>query len=48
MTGHCGGSNEVIFLFLVATSTPLFAEIWMERSFKDAVLRLGKQCPAKG
>ncbi|CAJ1438265.1 unnamed protein product [Effrenium voratum] len=33
----------VIFLFLVATSMPLFAEIWMERSFKEAVCRLGKQ-----
>lgn len=33
----------VIFLFLVATSMPLFAEIWMERSFKEAVFKLGKQ-----
>lgn len=33
----------VIFLFLVATSMPLFAEIWMERSFKEAIFRLGKQ-----
>ncbi|CAE7411692.1 FKS1 [Symbiodinium natans] len=33
----------VIFLFLVATSMPLFAESWMERSFGHAVWRLGKQ-----
>jgi len=33
----------VIFLFLVATSMPLFAESWMERSFCHAVWRLGKQ-----
>eukprot|EP00931_Biecheleriopsis_adriatica_P013173 TRINITY_DN11451_c0_g3_i1.p1 TRINITY_DN11451_c0_g3~~TRINITY_DN11451_c0_g3_i1.p1 ORF type:complete len:761 (-),score=97.63 TRINITY_DN11451_c0_g3_i1:102-2054(-) len=33
----------VLFLFLVATSTPLFAEIWMERSLKIAFTRLAKQ-----
>ncbi|CAE8613004.1 unnamed protein product [Polarella glacialis] len=33
----------VLLLFLMATSMPLFAEIWMERSFKTALVRFVKQ-----
>eukprot|EP00930_Biecheleria_cincta_P034274 TRINITY_DN23700_c0_g1_i1.p1 TRINITY_DN23700_c0_g1~~TRINITY_DN23700_c0_g1_i1.p1 ORF type:complete len:1961 (-),score=292.91 TRINITY_DN23700_c0_g1_i1:88-5970(-) len=33
----------VLLLFLVATSMPLFAEVWMQRSFKTAICLLGKQ-----
>lgn len=35
--------SMLLLLFLVATSLPLFAEVWMERSLKTAVLRLVRQ-----
>jgi hypothetical protein len=36
--GLLGCGLQVIFLFLVATSMPLFAEIWMERRIGSAGL----------
>jgi len=33
----------LLLLFLIATSLPFFAELWMERSFKTASLRVVKQ-----
>lgn len=33
----------LLFIFLIATSMPFFAELWMERSFKTAIIRLLKQ-----
>jgi hypothetical protein len=35
--------SVLLLLFLVATSLPLFAEVWMERSLKTAVFRLMRQ-----
>jgi hypothetical protein len=32
-----------LFLFLIATSLPLFAELWLQRSFKTALIRILKQ-----
>merc|ERR1719277_1018198 len=37
------GFSWLMLLFLIATSLPLFAEVWMERSFKVAVVRMLKQ-----
>jgi 1,3-beta-glucan synthase len=33
----------LMFLFLIATSLPLFAELWLQRSFKTALVRILKQ-----
>jgi len=33
----------LLLLFLIASSLPLFVEVWSERSFKTALVRFGKQ-----
>jgi hypothetical protein len=33
----------LLLLFLIATSLPLFAELWLQRSFKTALIRILKQ-----
>mmetsp|Transcript_29908 Transcript_29908/g.56004 ORF Transcript_29908/g.56004 Transcript_29908/m.56004 type:complete len:969 (-) Transcript_29908:225-3131(-) len=35
--------SNLLFLFLAATSLPLLAELWLERSLKMAIMRLLKQ-----